>query len=104
MCEIQCSCKEIENLAVKNGNLVKSFIHFLFPGQALNFLLENSFTEEAGSRKDFPSVLVVITDGKSEDPVEKYAKKLRSRGVEVFVLGAWSHFLSYIYKLQYTMS
>ncbi|XP_029705380.1 collagen alpha-1(XII) chain isoform X1 [Takifugu rubripes] len=56
-------------------------------GQALNFLLENSLTEEAGSRKDFPSVLVVITDGKSEDPVEQYAKKLRSRGVEVFVLG-----------------
>lgn len=83
--------------------IITAFIYFLFPGQALNFLLENSFTEEAGSRKDFPSVLVVITDGKSEDPVEKYAKKLQSRGVEVFVLGAWSHFLSYIYNLQYTM-
>lgn len=84
-------------------SIITAFIHFLFPGQALNFLLENSFTEEAGSRKDFPSVLVVITDGKSEDPVEKYAKKLRSRGVEVFVLGAWSHFLSYVFNLQYTM-
>nr|XP_029137515.1 collagen alpha-1(XII) chain-like [Labrus bergylta] len=56
-------------------------------GDALNYLLTNTFTEEAGSRSAFPKVLVIITDGKSEDPVESYAKQLRSRGVEIFVLG-----------------
>lgn len=44
-------------------------------------------------------MLVLVTDGKSEDPVENHAKKLRRAGVEVFVLGAWTHFTSYIYRL-----
>ncbi|KAI3364626.1 hypothetical protein L3Q82_011406, partial [Scortum barcoo] len=56
-------------------------------GDALNYLLKNTFTEDAGARKSFPKVLVIITDGKSEDPVESYARQLRSRGVEIFVLG-----------------
>ncbi|XP_034555947.1 collagen alpha-1(XII) chain [Notolabrus celidotus] len=56
-------------------------------GDALNYLLTNMFTEEAGTRRGFPKVLVIITDGKSEDAVESYAKQLRSRGVEIFVLG-----------------
>ncbi|XP_034384020.1 collagen alpha-1(XII) chain-like [Cyclopterus lumpus] len=56
-------------------------------GDALDFILRNGFTEEAGARKDFPKVLLIVTDGKSEDPVESYAKRLRSGGVEIFVLG-----------------
>ncbi|XP_051264915.1 collagen alpha-1(XII) chain isoform X3 [Dicentrarchus labrax] len=56
-------------------------------GDALDYLLKNTFTEAAGARKSFPKVLVIITDGRSEDPVESYAKQLRSRGVEIFVLG-----------------
>ncbi|TNN39136.1 Collagen alpha-1(XII) chain [Liparis tanakae] len=56
-------------------------------GDALDFVLRNGFTEEAGARRDFPKVLLVVTDGKSEDPVERHAERLRSAGVEVFVLG-----------------
>uniref|UniRef100_A0A8C9ZMB3 Collagen alpha-1(XII) chain n=1 Tax=Sander lucioperca TaxID=283035 RepID=A0A8C9ZMB3_SANLU len=56
-------------------------------GDALNYLLKNTFTEAAGARTGFPRVLVIITDGKSESPVESYAKQLRSSGVEIFVLG-----------------
>ncbi|XP_070782388.1 collagen alpha-1(XII) chain [Enoplosus armatus] len=56
-------------------------------GDALDYVLKNTFTEAAGARKGFPKVLVIITDGKSEDPVESYARQLRSRGVEIFVLG-----------------
>nr|XP_046228238.1 collagen alpha-1(XII) chain isoform X2 [Scatophagus argus] len=56
-------------------------------GDALNYLLTNTFTEAAGARKGFPTVLVIITDGKSEDSVASYAKQLRNRGVEIFVLG-----------------
>lgn len=32
-------------------------------------------------------MLVIITDGKSEDPVDSYAKQIKSMGVEIFVLG-----------------
>ncbi|KAK5879639.1 hypothetical protein CesoFtcFv8_022737 [Champsocephalus esox] len=56
-------------------------------GDALDYLLTTSFSEASGARKAFPKVLVIITDGKSEDPVENYARQLRSRGVEIFVLG-----------------
>uniref|UniRef100_A0A3B3DVD7 Collagen, type XII, alpha 1b n=1 Tax=Oryzias melastigma TaxID=30732 RepID=A0A3B3DVD7_ORYME len=56
-------------------------------GNALNYLLENTFTEAAGARKDFPKVLVIITDSKSEDPLDNHAKLLKSMGVEIFVLG-----------------
>lgn len=30
---------------------------------------------------------MIITDGKSQDPVEEHAEKLRNIGVEIFVLG-----------------
>uniref|UniRef100_A0A672YMQ8 Collagen type XII alpha 1 chain n=1 Tax=Sphaeramia orbicularis TaxID=375764 RepID=A0A672YMQ8_9TELE len=56
-------------------------------GDALDFLLRNTFTEASGARKGFPKVLVIITDGKSQDPVELYARQLRNKGVEIFVLG-----------------
>ncbi|CAL8314936.1 unnamed protein product [Merluccius merluccius] len=56
-------------------------------GAALDYALKNSLSEEAGARAGFPKVVVVITDGKSQDPVEVHARRLRNAGVEVFVLG-----------------
>uniref|UniRef100_A0A4W5QH24 Collagen, type XII, alpha 1b n=1 Tax=Hucho hucho TaxID=62062 RepID=A0A4W5QH24_9TELE len=35
----------------------------------------------------FPKVAMIITDGKSQDPVEAIAKKLKNMGVEIFTLG-----------------
>lgn len=49
--------------------------------------MRNIFTEAAGSRKAFPKVAMIITDGKSQDPVEEHARRLRNIGVEIFVLG-----------------
>uniref|UniRef100_A0A3P9JN89 Collagen, type XII, alpha 1b n=1 Tax=Oryzias latipes TaxID=8090 RepID=A0A3P9JN89_ORYLA len=71
--------KAVSSLSLKGGNTKT--------GNALNYLLENTFTEAAGARKDFPKVLVIITDGKSEDQVDSYAKQIKSMGVETFVLG-----------------
>uniref|UniRef100_UPI003AAE1D4A collagen alpha-1(XII) chain-like n=1 Tax=Centroberyx gerrardi TaxID=166262 RepID=UPI003AAE1D4A len=71
--------RAISSLPYKGGNTMT--------GDALDFLMKNTFTEAAGARKGFPKVAMVITDGKSQDPVESYAKKLRSMGVEIFVLG-----------------
>jgi collagen type XII alpha len=53
----------------------------------MDYLLKNIFTEAAGARKGFPKIAMIITDGKSQDPVEEYAKRLRNIGVEIFALG-----------------
>uniref|UniRef100_A0A4W4F305 Collagen, type XII, alpha 1a n=1 Tax=Electrophorus electricus TaxID=8005 RepID=A0A4W4F305_ELEEL len=71
--------RAISNLPYKGGNTMT--------GDALDYLLKNIFTEASGARKGFPKVAVVITDGKSQDPVEEYARKLRNSGVEIFTLG-----------------
>ena len=59
-------------------------------GEAMDYLLKNTFTEASGARKSFPKVAMVITDGRSQGAVENFAKKLRNMGVEIFVLGTWS--------------
>lgn len=74
------------SLNLRGPSGVKPFL-LIGPGIALDYVLRNSFTEAAGARNGFPKVLVIITDGKSEDPVQSYAKQLRSTGVEIFVLG-----------------
>lgn len=66
---------------------------FLFPGEAIEYLFNNIFTEAAGSRDGFPKVAMIITDGKSQDPVEEHARKLRNIGVEIFVLGMFYYSL-----------
>ncbi|XP_034018402.1 collagen alpha-1(XII) chain isoform X2 [Thalassophryne amazonica] len=71
--------KAISSLPYKGGNTMT--------GDALDYLLKNTLTEATGARSEFPKVLVIITDGKSQDGVESSAKQLRSRGVEIFVLG-----------------
>ncbi|KAJ8392978.1 hypothetical protein AAFF_G00068820 [Aldrovandia affinis] len=71
--------RAINTLPYKGGNTMT--------GDAMDFLLKNTFTEAAGARKTFPKVAMIITDGKSQDPVEEYARKLRNIGVEIFVLG-----------------
>ncbi|XP_046901401.1 collagen alpha-1(XII) chain isoform X1 [Hypomesus transpacificus] len=71
--------RAINNLPYKGGNTMT--------GDAMDYLVKNIFTETAGARKSFPKVAMIITDGKSQDPVEEYAKRLRNIGVEIFVLG-----------------
>lgn len=65
------------------------FICWRWAGDALDYLLSNTFTENAGARNGFPRVAVVITGGQSQDSVEDYAKNLRNNGVEIFTLGKW---------------
>lgn len=67
--------------------LVWTSILIFLPGEAIDYLVKNTFTEVAGARKTFPKVAIIITDGKSQDPVDEYARRLRNIGVEVFLLG-----------------
>uniref|UniRef100_A0AAQ6IRR1 Collagen type VI alpha 6 chain n=1 Tax=Anabas testudineus TaxID=64144 RepID=A0AAQ6IRR1_ANATE len=58
-------------------------------GKALNFILQQYFTKEAGSRvgQRVPQIAVVITDGESADKVAIPAQNLRQHGVIVFAIG-----------------
>lgn len=58
-------------------------------GKAMNFILNEYFTEQVGSRVDqrVPQIAVVITDGDSADDVKGPAQSLRRRGVIVFAIG-----------------
>lgn len=71
----------------KNTQWSKTLLSLIGLGDALDYVLRNAFSEASGARNGLPKVLVIITDGKSEDPVVSYAKQLRSTGVEIFVLG-----------------
>ncbi|XP_026769414.3 collagen alpha-6(VI) chain-like [Pangasianodon hypophthalmus] len=58
-------------------------------GKALDFILNNYFTESGGSRinESVPQIAVVITDGESTDDMEIPAMKLRRKGVLIFTIG-----------------
>ncbi|KAF3692451.1 Collagen alpha-6(VI) chain Precursor [Channa argus] len=58
-------------------------------GKAIDFLLQQYFTKEAGSRASLrvPQIAVVITDGESTDEVKAPAQRLRQHGVIVFAIG-----------------
>ncbi|XP_009571425.1 PREDICTED: collagen alpha-1(XII) chain-like, partial [Fulmarus glacialis] len=69
----------IKRIPYKGGNTMT--------GEAIDYLVQNTFTESGGARKGFPKVAIVITDGKAQDEVEIPARELRNIGVEVFSLG-----------------
>ena len=54
-------------------------------GLALKYLLRRGFP--GGRNASVPQILVVITDGRSQGPVELPAKQLKERGVTVFAVG-----------------
>uniref|UniRef100_A0A8C5SF87 Collagen type XII alpha 1 chain n=1 Tax=Laticauda laticaudata TaxID=8630 RepID=A0A8C5SF87_LATLA len=56
-------------------------------GKALAFIKEKVLTWERGMRKGVPKVLVVVTDGRSQDEVMKAAAVIQQSGFSVFVIG-----------------
>ncbi|MED6266025.1 hypothetical protein CHARACLAT_031379, partial [Characodon lateralis] len=69
----------VKNLPYKGGNTLT--------GLALNFILDNCFKPEFGSRVGVPKIGILITDGKSQDDVVPPAETLRKAGVELFAIG-----------------
>lgn len=49
-------------------------------GVALKHIGEKVFTSDSGMRRNVPKVLVVVTDGRSQDEVKKNAAKLQHAG------------------------
>ncbi|XP_076807041.1 uncharacterized protein LOC143450401 [Clavelina lepadiformis] len=56
-------------------------------GQALAYARDNYFLAENGNRPGVRNVLLVITDGRSQDDVDDIAKDLRAMGILTFVFG-----------------
>lgn len=58
-------------------------------GSALEFIRTNYLTEAAGSRtKDrVPQIVILVTDGESNDEVQEAADRLKEDGVVVYVVG-----------------
>lgn len=62
-------------------------------GWAIQHVKDNIFTEEGGVRKGVPKVLLVLTDGRSQDDVNKVSKEMQregqSSGFLLDVSGLW---------------
>lgn len=69
----------VKNLPYKGGNTLT--------GLALTYILEHSFTSEAGARSGIPKIGILITDGKSQDDVIPPSQSLRDAGIELFAIG-----------------
>lgn len=51
-----------------------------FSGRAIKHVKESIFSSEAGARRGVPKVLVVLTDGRSQDDVNKVSKEMQMDG------------------------
>ncbi|XP_035634348.1 matrilin-4 isoform X1 [Oncorhynchus keta] len=55
-------------------------------GLALKHMMENSFSEAEGARKNIPRVGLVFTDGRSQDDITEWAKKAKE-GITMYAVG-----------------
>ncbi|XP_027142362.1 collagen alpha-1(XIV) chain isoform X4 [Larimichthys crocea] len=69
----------INRISYKGGNTKT--------GRAIQHVKENIFTKEGGVRRGIPNVLVVLTDGRSQDDVNKVSKEMQMEGYIVFAIG-----------------
>ncbi|XP_051879302.1 collagen alpha-1(XIV) chain isoform X4 [Pristis pectinata] len=56
-------------------------------GRAIKHARDFVFTVEAGLQRGIPSVLVVITDGRSQDDVNKISQEMQMEGYSIFAVG-----------------
>ncbi|KAI4871836.1 hypothetical protein NFI96_016394, partial [Prochilodus magdalenae] len=56
-------------------------------GQALRFLVDNSFTPSQGSRPGVAKVGIVFTDGRSQDYIGDAARKAKDNGFNMYAVG-----------------
>ncbi|XP_069549336.1 collagen alpha-1(XIV) chain [Brachyistius frenatus] len=69
----------IQRIRYKGGNTKT--------GRAIKHVKESIFTLEAGARRGVPKVLVVLTDGRSQDDVNKVSKEMQMEGYIIFAIG-----------------
>lgn len=67
-------------------------------GAALKHVGDKVFISDSGMRRTVPKVLVVVTDGRSQDDVKKSAAKLQHAGITNLNDHAWPPFLYATYN------
>ncbi|XP_038591601.1 collagen alpha-1(XII) chain-like isoform X2 [Micropterus salmoides] len=56
-------------------------------GMALNFTLQNNFQPDVGMRADSKKIVVLLTDGKSQDDTRLPSQNLKDAGIEIYAIG-----------------
>ncbi|KAK1332010.1 hypothetical protein QTO34_007687 [Cnephaeus nilssonii] len=69
----------IKHISYKGGNTKT--------GKAIKYVRDTLFNSESGTRKGIPRVIVVITDGRSQDDVNKISREMQSDGYSIFAIG-----------------
>ncbi|KAM9495088.1 collagen alpha-1(XIV) chain isoform 1-T1 [Clarias gariepinus] len=69
----------IQRISYKGGNTKT--------GRAMQHVKDAVFTRAGGTRRGVPKVLVVLTDGRSQDDVNKISKEIQMEGYIVFAIG-----------------
>ncbi|XP_029447814.1 LOW QUALITY PROTEIN: collagen alpha-1(XIV) chain [Rhinatrema bivittatum] len=69
----------IQHISYKGGNTKT--------GKAIKHARESLFTTNSGMRRGIPKVLVVITDGRSQDDVNKVSREMQLDGFSIFAIG-----------------
>ncbi|XP_023683819.1 collagen alpha-1(XIV) chain-like isoform X2 [Paramormyrops kingsleyae] len=69
----------IQSISYKGGNTKT--------GRAIKHVKDSIFTPEGGMRRGIPKVLVVLTDGRSQDDVSMVSKEMQMEGYVVFAIG-----------------
>ncbi|XP_029359212.1 collagen alpha-1(XIV) chain-like isoform X2 [Echeneis naucrates] len=69
----------IQSIRYKGGNTKT--------GRAIKHVKESIFTPEGGARRGVPKVLVVLTDGRSQDDVNKVSKEMQMEDYIIFAIG-----------------
>ncbi|XP_074867948.1 collagen alpha-1(XX) chain isoform X2 [Carettochelys insculpta] len=69
----------VRNLRYKGGNT--------FTGLALSHVLEQNLKPDAGARLDAIKLVILLTDGKSQDDATMSAQTLKNMGIEIFAIG-----------------
>ncbi|XP_077577231.1 collagen alpha-1(XIV) chain isoform X2 [Stigmatopora nigra] len=69
----------IQRIKYKGGNTKT--------GRAITHVKESIFTSDAGARRGVPKVLVVLTDGRSQDDVNKVSMEMQMDGYIIFAIG-----------------
>ncbi|NXL27172.1 COKA1 protein, partial [Glaucidium brasilianum] len=69
----------VRSLRYKGGNT--------FTGLALTHVLEKNLKPEAGARLEAEKLVILLTDGKSQDDANLAAQTLKNLGIEIFAIG-----------------
>ncbi|KAG8515546.1 Collagen alpha-1(XIV) chain, partial [Galemys pyrenaicus] len=69
----------IKHISYKGGNTKT--------GRAIKHVRDTLFTTESGARRGVAKVIVVITDGRSQDDVNKISGEMQSEGYSIFAVG-----------------